>query len=52
MEKSDVRRLVDGENVFLTLSNIVLNESFVSISIISNGVDADKISSCVINDVC
>jgi len=38
---SDVRRFVDGDRVFLTLSNIVLNEPLVSISIISSGDDDD-----------
>jgi hypothetical protein len=38
---SDVRRFVDGERVFLTLSNIDLNELLVSISIISIGDDDD-----------
>jgi hypothetical protein len=50
IEISDVRLFVDGENVFLTLSNIALNESFVSISITSSDVDADTDSSCVRND--
>jgi len=50
-KSSDVRRLVDGEKVFLTLSNIVLNEPLFSISIISSGVDANIDSWCIINDV-
>ncbi len=44
---SDVRRFVDGERVFLTLSNIDLNELLVSISIISIGDDDDINSWCV-----
>jgi hypothetical protein len=40
-KSSDVRRVIDGDKVFLTLSNIFLNDALVSISITSSGVEGD-----------
>jgi hypothetical protein len=44
---SDVRRFVEGERVFLNLSNMDLNEPLASTSMISSGDDEDEDSCCV-----